>query len=60
MSSTLTHTFQILAYHVGEGVLTDEQEDRIIELEEKYLKHGVVTASDLLWLVRMMKRMEGE
>lgn len=58
MSTNLTTTFRILAYHVGEGVLTDEQEDRIIELEEHYLEHGVIASKDLLWLVRTMKRLE--
>ena len=49
-----------LAHYVGEDILTEEAEDRIIEIEERWESSGKVRGTDVLWVHETVKRLEEE
>lgn len=49
-----------LVCYIGEGELTDEAENRIIRIEERWQSSGKVSGGDLLWLQETLKEMEEE
>ena len=49
-----------LTYHIGEGELDEAAEDRIIEIEERWLTNGTVRSGDLLWLQETLRKLEEE
>ena len=49
-----------LIYYVGEDILTDEAEDRIIRIEERWQSSGKVSGSDLFWMQETLRFIEEE
>jgi hypothetical protein len=47
-----------LIYCIGEDLLDDEAENRIIEIEERWNSSGQVKPTDLLWMQETMKELE--
>lgn len=49
-----------LVDYIGEGILPEHDEDRIIRIEERWNERGMVRGSDLLWLQETLRRLEKE
>lgn len=52
--------FRELACYVGEGILTDAEEDFIIEVEEEYRGKGVIKMANYLCLRQLLRAITGE
>ena len=60
MTNSFERLLLRLIYHVGEDILTDEAEDRIISIEERWQSSGKVRGEDLLWMQETMRALEEE
>ena len=56
----LDQLFLDLSHYVGEGVMTEEMEDRIIHIEEVYRETEHILTSDLILLRELLKKLEGD
>jgi len=50
--------FRKIAMYVAENLLTEEQEAKIIRMEELWRSKGQIVPKQLLWLQRTLDRME--
>ena len=46
--------FRELTYYVGEDIIPEAEEIRIIAIEERYRETGATTLKDLLWLKKLL------
>ncbi len=43
-----------LTYYVGEDIIPEQEEIRIIDIEENYRETGGIPLKDLIWLKRLL------
>ena len=55
----LNQLFLDLSHYIGEGVMPEDMEERIIAIEERYRSWGSIFPADLLWLQQTLKKLEG-
>lgn len=48
-----------LTWSIGEGELSDDDENRIIAIEERWQSSGKVRGGDLLWMQETLRDLEG-
>ena len=58
MTNSFERLLLRLIYYVGEDILTDEAEDRIITIEERWQSSGKVRGVDLLWMQETLRELE--
>jgi len=58
MTTSFDRLLLKLIYYVGEDVLDDDAEDRIVEIEERWQSSGKVRGTDLLWMQETLRELE--
>ncbi len=46
-----------LSYYVGEDIIPEPEEIRIIDIEENYRETGGIPLKDLIWLKRLLQEL---
>ncbi len=47
-----------LTYYVGEDIIPEQEEIRIIDIEENYRETGGIPLKDLIWLKYLLKELK--
>ena len=47
-----------LTYYVGEDIIPEQEEIRIIDIEENYRETGGIPIKDLIWLKYLLKELK--
>ena len=54
----INRLFIELTFYVGEDIISEAEEIRIIDIEEKYRENGSIPLSDLIWLKQLLKELK--
>ena len=55
----INRLFIELTFYVAEDIIPEQDELRIIDIEEKYRENGSIPLSDLVWLRQLLKELKG-
>ena len=55
----INRLFVELTFYVAEDIIPENDELRIIDIEEKYREGGSIPLSDLVWLKQLLKELKG-